>query len=147
MQPWFILRSMPEYNPYTHKSFRPLYFHYNDVIMSTMASQIASLTIVHSTVYSGTDQRKHQSSASLAFVRGIHRWPLNSPHKGPVTRKMFPFDVVIIQDSLLSRHSTSVYQSIDESFLFGLLTLPIPMTLHLSRFYYKLQGHSYLVSK
>ena len=42
-----------------------------------------------STVYSGADQRKHQSSASLAFVRGIHRWPVNSPHKGPVTRKYF----------------------------------------------------------
>ena len=64
--------------------------------MGAMASQITSLTSVYSTVYSGTDQRKHQSSASLAFVRGIHRWPLNSPHKGPVTRKMFPFDGVII---------------------------------------------------
>ena len=41
-------------------------------------------------------QRKHQSSASLAFVRGIHRWPLKSPHKGPVTRKMFLFDDVIM---------------------------------------------------
>ena len=38
------------------------------------------------------DQRKHQSSASLAFVRGIHRWPVNSPHKWPVTRKMLPYD-------------------------------------------------------
>ena len=42
------------------------------------------------------DQRKHESSASLAFVRGIHRWPVNSPHKWTVTRKMFPFDDVII---------------------------------------------------
>ena len=42
------------------------------------------------------DQRKQQSSASLAFVRTIHRWPVDSPHKGPVTRKMFPFDDVII---------------------------------------------------
>ena len=42
------------------------------------------------------DQRKHQSSASLAFMRGIHRWPVNSPHKGPLTRKMFPFDDVIM---------------------------------------------------
>ena len=50
--------------------------HYNDVIMSTMASQITSLTIVYSSVYSGGDQRKHQSSASLAFVRGIHRGPM-----------------------------------------------------------------------
>ena len=49
-----------------------------------------------STVFSGTDQRKHQSSASLAFVREIHRWPVNFPHKGPVTRKMFPFDDDVI---------------------------------------------------
>ena len=55
--------------------------------MSTMASQITSLAVVYSTVYSGADQRKQQSSALLAFVRGIHRWPVNSPHKGPVTRK------------------------------------------------------------
>ena len=55
--------------------------HYNDVIMSLMSSLITSLTIVYWSVYSGTDQRKHQSSASLAFVRGIHRWPVNSPHK------------------------------------------------------------------
>ena len=47
--------------------------HYIDVIMSTMASQITSLTVVYSTVYSDADQRKHQSSASLAFVWGIHR--------------------------------------------------------------------------
>ena len=70
--------------------------HYHDVIMGAIASQITSLTIVYSTVYSGTDQRKHQSSASLAFVLGIHRWPVNSSHKWPVTRKMFPFDNVIM---------------------------------------------------
>ena len=70
--------------------------HYNDVIMSAMAPQITSLTIVYSTVYSGTGQRKYQSSASLASVRGIHRWPVNSLHKGPVTRKMLPFDDVIM---------------------------------------------------
>ena len=69
----------------------PLYHwtHYSDVIMGTIASQITSLTIVYSTVYSDADQRKHQSSASLAFVRGIHRGPVNSPHKWPVTRKCF----------------------------------------------------------
>ena len=61
-----------------------------------MASQITSLTIVYSTVYSGADQRKQQSLASLAFVRGIHRWPVNSPPKGPVTQKIFPFDDVIM---------------------------------------------------
>ena len=65
--------------------------------MGAMASQITSLTIVYPTFYSGADYRKHQSSASLAFVRGIHRWPVNSPHKEPVTRKKFPFDDVIIK--------------------------------------------------
>ena len=70
--------------------------HYNDVMMDTIASQITSLTIVYSTVYSDAHQIKHQSSASLAFVRGIHRGPVNSPHKWPVTRKMFPFDDVIM---------------------------------------------------
>ena len=75
--------------------------HYSDVIMSAMASQITSLTIVYSTVYSGTDQRKHQSSASLAFVRGIYQWLVNSPHKWPVMRKMFPFDDVIMDNAFL----------------------------------------------
>ena len=70
--------------------------HYSDVIMGTMASQITSPAIVYLTVYSDADQKKHQRSASLAFVRVIHRWPVNSPHKGPVTRKMFPFDDVIM---------------------------------------------------
>ena len=76
--------------------------HYSDVIMSVMASQIIGVSIVHSTVSSGADQRKLQSSASLAFVRGICRWPVNSPHKGLVTRKMFPFDDVIM--SFISDH-------------------------------------------
>ena len=76
------------------------FFHYSDVIMSPMASQITDISIVYSTVWSGADQRKHQSSASLAFVRGIHRWPVNFPHKGPATRKMFPFDDVIILSTL-----------------------------------------------
>ena len=73
--------------------------HYNDIIMGAMASQITSLMIVCSTVCSGADQRKHQSSVSLAFVREIHRWPVNSPHNGPVTRKMFPFDNVIMHST------------------------------------------------
>ena len=64
--------------------------------MGAIASQITSLTIVYSTVYADADQRKHQSSASLAFVREIHQGPVNFPHKWPVTRKMFPFDDVII---------------------------------------------------
>ena len=73
-----------------------LWYHYGDVIMGTIASQITSLTIVYSTVYSNTDQRKHRSSASLSFVRGIHRGPVNSPHKWPVTRKMGSFNDVIM---------------------------------------------------
>ena len=52
-------------------------------------SSLTSLTMVYSTVYSGADQRKHQSSALLAFVRGFHRWLVNSPHKRSVTRKSF----------------------------------------------------------
>ena len=68
----------------------------NDVIISPIASQITSLTIVYSTVYSDADQRKHQISASLAFVRVIYWLPVNSPHKGPVSRKMFSFDEVFM---------------------------------------------------
>ena len=64
--------------------------------MGAIAYQITSFMIVYSTVYSDADQRTHQSSALLAFVWGIHRGPVNSPHKGPVTRKMFPFDDVIM---------------------------------------------------
>ena len=60
----------------------------------------------YSTVYSGADQRKHQSPASLAFVRGIHRSAVNSPHKGPVTRKMFLFhDVIMNTKKLNSVHN------------------------------------------
>ena len=67
--------------------------------MCAMASQITSLTVVYSTVYSGADQIYIKSPASLAFVRGIHRWPVNSPHRWPVMRKMFQFDDVIINRS------------------------------------------------
>ena len=70
--------------------------HYNDVIKGAIASQITSLPIFYSAVYSDAVQRKHLSSASLAIVRWIHRWPVNSTHKLPVTRKMFPFDDVIM---------------------------------------------------
>ena len=69
--------------------------------MGTIASQITSLTIVYSTVYSHAYQRKYKSSASLAFVRGIHLRPVNSPHKLPVTWKMFRFDDVILLSKLV----------------------------------------------
>ena len=74
--------------------------HNNDVIMRAMASQITGVSIVYLTVSSGADQIRHQSFASLAFLRGIHRWQENSPHKGPVTRKMFPFDDVVMKLTL-----------------------------------------------
>ena len=90
--------------------------YYNDVIMRAMASQITSLKIVYSTICSGADQRKHQRSAPLVFVRRIHRWPVNSPHKRPVTRKMFPFDDVIMfgNDSTgwLTKNKTSADETI-----------------------------------
>ena len=70
--------------------------HYSEVIMSAMASPITGVSSVYSTVCSGADQIRHQSSASLAFVRGIHRGPVNSPNKGPVTRKKFLFHDVIM---------------------------------------------------
>ena len=70
---------------------------YSDVIISTIASNIASVSMIGSTVCSGPYQRKHQSFASQAFARGIHQWPVNSSHKGPVTRKMFPFHDIILR--------------------------------------------------
>ena len=80
--------------------------------MSATASQIANLTVVCSTIYSGADQRKQQSSTSLAYVRGILRWPVNSPHKGPVTRKKFPFDDVIMCITENPETKTSHYNMI-----------------------------------
>ena len=83
---------------HSHKTAHTSPLHYKDVIMCAIASQITRLTIVYSTVYSDTDYSKYQSPASLAFVPGIHRGPVNSPHKWPITRKMFPFDDVIMTD-------------------------------------------------
>ena len=74
------------------------WFHYSDVILD-MASQITNITIFYTTVYSDADQRKHLSYASLAFVRRIHRWPVNSPHKLPVARKCFHFITSSCNDS------------------------------------------------
>ena len=81
---------------------------HSDIIMGTMTFQITSFTIVYSIVYSSVDQRKQKSCASLDFVRGIQRWPMNSPHKRLVTRKMFPFDNVIMCYSL---HIMAVYHA------------------------------------
>ena len=82
--------------------------HYNDVIMSAMASQTTGVSIVYSVVVSDADQRKHQSSASLAFARGIRRWPVNSPYKGPVKRKMLPFDDVTMITLDSKRSQTNI---------------------------------------
>ena len=100
----------------------PVRPNYSDIKMGAMASQITSLTIVYSTVYSGADQRKHQSSASLAFGWGIHRWQVNSPHEGPVPRKMFPFDDVTMSHRIHGIKKTSI------SF-YGLNYLVIGMSL------------------
>ena len=93
--------------------------HYDDVIMTMLASQITSLPVVCSIVYSDVNQRKHQSSASLAFVREIHRGPVNFPHKWPVTRKMFPFDDVIMSKGLVYFAS---FHSVNRV---GISTLPL----------------------
>ena len=79
--------------------------HYGDVIMSTIAFKITSLTIVYSTIYSDAVQRKHQSSASLAFVRGIHRGPDEFPAQMASKAKMFPFDDVIMTISNQQKHN------------------------------------------
>ena len=86
----------------TVQPFQVVKDHHDDVVISAMPSQITCVSIVCSTVGSGADQRKHQSFASLAFVWEIHRWPVNSPHKRPVTQKILPFDdVIMIQATLV----------------------------------------------
>ena len=84
--------------------------------MSAIASQITSLTIVYSTVYLDADQRKYQSSASLTFVWEIHRGRVDSPHKWQVTRKMFPFDNVI-----MFQQATNISQECDGDHTRGLM--------------------------
>ena len=100
-------------------SVAKIQIHYNDVIMSLIVSQITSLTIVYTTVYSDTDQRKHQSSASLAFVWGIYRGPVNSPHKWPVTRKIFAFDDVIMRigdnSIVLSKTQITIWHGLENT--------------------------------
>ena len=98
--------------------------------MSTMASQITSLTIISSTVYSGADQRKHQSSTSLASGQGIHRWPVNYPHKRPVTRKMFPLcNTSVIMKRPLIRSNFGQFK-----WLFDTLVDIVTMSVNVTRF-------------
>ena len=77
---------------------KPLYWCHNE--RDGISTWTTCVSIVCTTVCSGADQRKYQSSAPLDFVRGIHRWPVNSPHKGPVTRKIFPYDGIIMTISI-----------------------------------------------
>ena len=113
---WYSVRKSREI--WTNK------LHYSNVIMSAMAFQITGVWIVCSTVCSGADQRKHQSYVSLAFVMGIHRWRVGSPHKGPVTRKMFPFDDTIMMIingicCVIDYHSTSIHREKNINKLFA----------------------------
>ena len=71
-------------------------YHYNNVIMNAIVCQITASRFFTQALIQAHIKEKNQSFASLALVRGIHRWPVNSPHKGPVTRKMFPFDDLIM---------------------------------------------------
>ena len=110
--------------------------HYNDVIMGAMASQITSLTIVYLTVYSGAEQRKHQSSASLAFVRGIHRWPVNSRHRWIPHTKASNAEFVSMWWRLLQWYSGSGILAVEYRIIGGKISqkraatlLPVMMTL------------------
>ena len=87
---------------FTHNTFNET--HYIDVIMTTMASQITILTVVYSTVYSDVVQRKHQSSASLAFVWGIHRDRWIPRTKGQLRGKCFHLMMSSWEMSSLSCH-------------------------------------------
>ena len=113
---------------------------YRGVIMGIIASQITGVSIVCSTVCSDADQRKNQSSASLAFVWGIHRWPVNSPYKRPVTRKMVSFDDVIMRTTFqmhfltnklryLNSHSTAACSCIISLFVYNKSSLDYEATM------------------
>ena len=117
--------------------------HYSDVIMSAIASQTTSHTIVHSTVYSGADQRKRQSSASLAFVRGVHQWQVNSPHKGPVTRKMFSFMSSSCNDWPLHYVSWHVIVHFKQCHMVNILAAILQTTLTNAYFWTKIGVFSY----
>ena len=93
--------------------------------MSAMASQITGVSIVYSSVYSGADQRKHQNSASLAFVRGIHRWPVkrasNAENASIWWRHHVPVPWIVVV-------KTCVAVSDDKT---GIMTTPVLQWIHL----------------
>ena len=82
------------------------------------------VSIVYSTIGSNADQIKHQSAASLAFVREIHQWLVNSPHKGPVPWKMFPFDDVIMDDTAFYSSSKIYISKIHSPYLIPMMFMP-----------------------
>ena len=75
--------------------------------MSTMSSQITGASIACSNVCSGAHKKTHQNSASLTFVKGIQQSPVDSPHKGPVTQKLFPFDDIIMFPSIFAQNDST----------------------------------------
>ena len=128
-----LATAIPKYWYPTHSYQLPVIFelHYSDVIMGAIASQITNLAIVYSTVYSDANQRKHRSSVSLAFVRGIHRGSIDSPPKGPVTRKMFPFDdVIMMNDTHRNVVLFSVLSLVYILHFVLYLTIHLPHTTH-----------------
>ena len=92
-------------------AYHSFQMHYSGFIMSATASQITGVSIVCSTVCSGADQTKHQSSVLPALAKRTHRWTVDSPHKGPVTRKMFPFDDVIMVPCLQEAQKRFLWNS------------------------------------
>ena len=85
-----------------------VYYHYSAVIMGTMASQITSLTIVYSTVNSAPIKENIKAPHHWPSWGEFTGWPVNSPHKGPVTRKMLPFHDVIMKLVWDGCHSTAL---------------------------------------
>ena len=109
----------------------------SDVIISAMASQSTGVSIVYSTVCAGADQRKHQRSASPAFMRGINRWPGNSPHKGLVRRKCFHLmtSSCIIDIRLDSVFSTySIYAGIFLYLIWYLIPYIMLARIHVTKY-------------
>ena len=110
----------------THWTTRVFIQHYSDVTISAMVSQITGVNGIAgicSSVCSGADKIKHQSTASLAFVKGIHHWPVNCPPKGPVKRKMFPFGDVIMQWSLSKSYLQIDWSDVENVSVITLITM------------------------
>ena len=115
--------------------------HCSEVIMSAMASQITGVWIVCSTVCPGAYQGKYQRSASLASVRGIQRWPADSPHKGSVTRKF----IHLMTSSWFCKLLKSLNEYQKKKCVFQILDAPISETIIISDVdNYGLQGDCYM---